>query len=145
MFPGPPKDSMAERYRHRRRPLQAGARPPRVENVRGRGPGRMRGSEGGRERPALASGGEGRRGEARPGGCARALLGTWGPFVPGVRAPGPSPHLGLRPAAASATQRDSSESHPPRRVPLGLVALGTGAAGMASTYIMLCLHLVGSG
>ena len=102
-------------------------------------------ARGGASGPRWLPWGEGRRGEARPGGCARALLGTWGPFVPGVRAPGPSPHLGLRPAAASATQRDSSESHPPRRVPLGLVALGTGAAGMASTYIMLCLHLVGSG
>lgn len=77
---------MAERYRHRRRPLQAGARPPRVENVRGRGPGRMRGSEGGRERPALASvgGGAARRGAARRL-CTRSA-GHVGPLRP--RRPG---------------------------------------------------------
>lgn len=53
----------------------------------------------------------GRGGEARPGGCARALVGTWGPFVPGVPAPRTSPHLGLCPVTASASQKDLRVTH----------------------------------
>lgn len=136
---------MAERYRHTRRPLQAGARPPRGENVRGRGPERMRGSEGGPSGPLWLPGGRG--GEARRGPAAgHALCRARGaPSSPASGRLVPAPTLAsvrrLRPQRREAR---ATATRPASVARACGVSGGTrpeqGAAGMASIYITLCLH-----